>query len=50
MERPRLFRRRSPWKFRQRCLLFPLLVLGLWLCFEHGPLERRSEPDWSDVA
>jgi hypothetical protein len=31
-------------------LLFPLLVLGLWLCFEHGPLERRSEPDWSDVA
>jgi hypothetical protein len=31
-------------------LLLPLLVLGLWLCLEHGPFERHSAPDWSDVA
>jgi hypothetical protein len=31
-------------------LLLPLLVLGLWLCFRYGPLERSPETDWSDVA
>ena len=31
-------------------LLFPLLVLGLWLCCRYGPLERHATTDWSEVA
>ncbi|HXH87072.1 MAG TPA: hypothetical protein VNI55_00495 [Gaiellaceae bacterium] len=31
-------------------LLLPLLALGLWTTFTYGPLERRADTDWSDVA
>jgi hypothetical protein len=30
-------------------VLLPLLVLGLWVCARFGPLERRSEAEWSDT-